>query len=316
MPRTSPRLPIAILLLASAILGLGACTTQRAGTPGASVTAGTLPVLPHAPLIDLMDQLLAPVLRRQPHIVLLGEQHDAPQHHQLEQAAVASLVRQGRLGALALEMAERGRSTTGLPPGASEEQVQRALGWNEAAWPWAHYGPGVMQAVRESIPVLGANLPRHQQRDAMKNIALDGLLSAESLQKQEQSIIDGHCGLLAVTHIRPMTRIQIARDQAMAQTLAEAARRQAPSFEQGHLGRPLVLLLAGRAHVDRQLGIPRHVPADLAVGTIGMVGGLSAEQVQRLPAPGLDAVWPTEAAPAKDYCSEFSNSRPTPASPS
>ena len=69
-------------------------------------------------------------------VILLGEQHDAPDHQYLERAVVLELARRGRLAALAIEMAEQGHSTAGLPRGASEAAVQAALRWNDAGWPW------------------------------------------------------------------------------------------------------------------------------------------------------------------------------------
>jgi hypothetical protein len=50
-----------------------------------------------------------------------------------------------------------------------------------------------------------------------------------------------------------MTRIQIGRDQAMARTAAAAVR---PG--------QTVLLVAGNGHVQRDLGVPLHLPPDLA----------------------------------------------------
>ncbi|RYF38266.1 MAG: AbrB family transcriptional regulator [Comamonadaceae bacterium] len=59
--------------------------------------------------------------------LLLGEQHDAGTHPPLQERYVRELAGSGRLGAVALEMAERGTSTAGLPAAASEEQVRTAL---------------------------------------------------------------------------------------------------------------------------------------------------------------------------------------------
>ena len=42
-----------------------------------------------------------------PDVLLLGEQHDAPEHQQLHQQFVQRLATQGNLAALALEMAEQ-----------------------------------------------------------------------------------------------------------------------------------------------------------------------------------------------------------------
>src|ERR1700712_5299868 len=70
--------------------------------------------------------------------LLLGEQHDASAQPRLQQRWVDALARGGHLGALTLEMADRGHTTAGLPSSASEEQVRQALDWNRpgSGWPW------------------------------------------------------------------------------------------------------------------------------------------------------------------------------------
>lgn len=186
--------------------------------------------------------------------VLLGEQHDADSHRDLQEQWVATLARRGALGALLLEMAERGHSTRGLQASASEREVKTALAWNEEAWPWDRYRPAIMAAVRAGVPVLGANLPRAQQAGAMRDTALDQLLPGPALKAQQQAIRLGHCQLLPETQIGPMTRIQIARDRAMASTVAGAVQ---PG--------KTVLLLAGAGHVHADLGVPQHLPATVSV---------------------------------------------------
>jgi len=96
--------------------------------------------------------------------LLLGEQHDAAEHQQLERRVVDWLAGRGELVALAIEMAEQGRNTVGLPRNAGEAEVRAALAWTDKGWPWANYGPMVMAAVRAGVPVLGANLPRADAR--------------------------------------------------------------------------------------------------------------------------------------------------------
>ncbi|MGV3569650.1 MAG: ChaN family lipoprotein [Ramlibacter sp.] len=186
--------------------------------------------------------------------LLLGEQHDAESHPRLHQQHVAGLARRGALGAVALEMAEAGASTAGLPPGASEEQVRQALRWNTQAWPWERYGPAVMEAVAAGVPVLGANLPRERMRAAMADATLDDLLPGPALQAQQQAIRLGHCGLLPESQIRPMTRIQVARDREMARTI-----------QQSLAAGKTVVLLAGAGHVAPDLGVPLHLPATVRV---------------------------------------------------
>ena len=220
-------------------------------------------------------------------ILLLGEQHDAPDHQRLQRAVVLALVERGQLAALALEMAEQGTSTAGLPPDSGEDPVRSALKWNDDGWPWTNYGPVVMAAVRAGVPVLGANLPRTRMRDAMKNEAWDGHLKPGELQTQRSNIREGHCNLLPENQIAPMTRIQLARDAAMAKTVM-AARQPGKT----------VLLIAGGGHVDRALGVPTHLPEN----TSSKVVLALANYAQAATNSGADAVWQTAALPPRDYC--------------
>ncbi len=218
------------------------------------------------------------VEREEAPALLLGEQHDAPLHQQEHARAVGDLAARGRLAGLALEMAEQGAGTTNLPPSATEAAVRTALRWDEAGWPWAPYAPAVMAAVRAGVPVAGANLPRAKMRAAMADASLDGLLPAEALARQREAMRDGHCGLLPESQLGPMARIQVARDRAMAQTVAALAQQAAPGQR--------VVLLAGAAHVDAGLGVPRHLPATLGFQT---------------------QAWPAQP-PKRDYCEDLRRS--------
>ena len=233
---------------------------------------------PDAPVAQRIEALLPA------DVLLLGEQHDAPEHQALQRESVEALAARGQLAALAMEMAESGRSTARLPASAGEAQVRAALGWNDKAWPWLSYGPVVMSAVRAGVPVLGANLPRARMKDAMTDVSLDVQLNEKALAAQRTAVRDGHCGLLPEAQIEPMTRIQIARDREMAHTAAQAV---AP-------GRT-VLLVVGSAHADKALGVPQHLPVELRVRSVGLVAGDASRA-------GHDGVWRTPALPAKDYC--------------
>lgn len=206
-------------------------------------------------------------------ILLLGEQHDEPDHHKLEREMVSALAGRGVLTALALEMADRGASTAGLAPDASEDDVRRALRWDNEGWPWADYAPAVMAAVAYGVPVVGANLPRPQLRPAMADSTLDALLRGPAIKAQQQAIREGHCGQLPESQIAPMTRVQIARDRSMAATLAALV---APG--------KTVLLIAGGGHVDPDVGVPQHLPPGLASKSV---------------------LLPPPLTPRRDYCEDM-----------
>lgn len=232
-------------------------------------------------------------------VLLLGELHDDPDHQRWHRETVETLAQRGRLAALALEMAERGASTAGLPADAGEAAVREALRWDDQAWPWAAYRPAVMAAARAGVPVLGANLPAAQMREAMADIRLDGQLPGPALKAQQQLIRSGHCELLPESQISPMTRIQVARDISMARTITQAA-----------LPGKTVVLLAGSGHVNRELGVPQHLPDGMNIKAVLLRAGLPppmepGARAGTGKAPAFDVIWTTPAVPQKDYCAEL-----------
>lgn len=223
-------------------------------------------------------------------IVLLGEQHDAAAHQAWQQATVEQLAKQERLAALVIEMAPRTGSTASLARDASEDAVQQALQWQDAAWPWPRYRGVVMAAVRAGVPVLGGNLPRADMKQAMRNQNLDTHLPPEAWQRQLDAIREGHCGLLPDTQLPPMARIQLARDASMAE-VAKAAIRPGKT----------VVLVAGRGHVLRGVGIPTWLPESAAA----KVAVAQAGETSVAHESDVDWLQKTDALPAKDHCAEL-----------
>lgn len=237
---------------------------------------------------DLVAQRLDALLPAD--AILLGEQHDAAAHQQLQRSFVKALAQRGQLAALVLEMAESGTSTSALARDATEQQVQAALRWNDAGWPWDRYAPVVMAAVAHGVPVLGANLPRSAMRSSMLDNRLDKHLADSALERQREAIRVGHCDLLPSERLMPMLRIQLARDASMAHTVVQAVR---PG--------QTVLLVAGGGHVLRESGVPTHLPASLRVRTVLAVAGTSTAEE----ALASDLVWQTPALAPRDHCAEL-----------
>ncbi len=229
-------------------------------------------------------------------VILLGEQHDAPDHQRIHRDVITHLAERGALAAVAIEMADQGSSTATLNANASEDQVRTALNWRQQAWNWSAYGPAIMTAVRAGVPVLGANLPRPAMGEAMRNPRFDMLLSGPALKAQQQLIRSGHCDLLPESQIQPMTRVQLARDVAMAQTLASAV-----------VPGKTVLLLAGSGHADRALGVPQHLPQSLKSKSVLLLADRAQPATEKV--ASFDTVWATLPAPVKDYCAEFKAQR-------
>ena len=276
---SSPLRAATLLLLASLMLA-GGC----AGRPEAPII--------ELPSADMSSDFKARLDASLPtDVLLVGEQHDAAEHHKIEAQIVSELAGRGLLAALALEMVDVGLSTAQLKPSSSDEQARRALKWDDPGWPWAFYGPVVMTAVRAGVPVLGANLPRGEMMASMGDRKLDMRLPGPALKAQQQAIRLGHCNQLPETQITPMTRIQIAKDITMAGAIQQAA-----------LPGKVVVLLAGNGHVDRALGVPQHLPADVKLNVIRLQAGPAEANP---PVDPLDSVWRTAALPETDYCADL-----------
>ena len=234
-----------------------------------------------------------------------GEQHDQPDHQRQTEEAVRSLAAQGRLAALVIEMADAGRDTRGLPRGADAARVREALAWN--GWDWAVYEGVVMAAVQAGVPVLGGNLPRAANREAMGDPTLDARIDDGARAKLRQAVDDGHCGMLPASQLPGMVRIQVARDASMARVVAEAVRAAGPGQQ--------VLLLTGGQHAARDRGVPLHLQRQEGLRAdevqVRIYAAAGSSSAHALPA---DELRPAATVPRPDACVELRErmSRPAP----
>jgi hypothetical protein len=114
---------------------LGTPLKQGSRTVSAALAALVLSACSHGPLHGQahgqahdqadgqarLDRTLAQLLPTQ--VLMLGEQHDAPEHQAIHQRTVSTLAARGQLAAVVLEMTSGG-STAGLTATASEAQAQ------------------------------------------------------------------------------------------------------------------------------------------------------------------------------------------------
>ena len=265
-----------------------------AGCASPGLNAGSTPPTAALGPATPQPQGPAPNSWRAVDVLLLGEQHDATAHQQKELQVVQQLASESRLAALALEMAEEGTTTIALARNADEADVQKALQWSDAAWPWRKYGPVVMAAVRAGVPVVGANLPKSLVRTAMVDVSLDAQLGANELVALQQAVRAGHCNLVPEPQIVPMTRVQIARDRAMGHRVAESV-----------VPGKVVVLVAGAGHIHKQIGVPQHVPVATRVQSLLLLAGDTPPSGA---AEAYDTIWRTPAVtpvlPAIDRCAE------------
>ncbi|MCW7539985.1 ChaN family lipoprotein [Aquabacterium sp. A7-Y] len=252
-------------------------------------------------LAALVALWLWPVLATAQSAWLFGERHDHADHQRQTADEIARLAKQGHLHAVVIEMAGQGASTVALPPDASEAQVQAALAWNDKAWPWSRYRDVVMNAVRAGRPVFGGNLSRPQLREAMRQGRWDDTVPAANQRRLTEAVRDGHCGLLPEAQLPGMVRMQLARDDALARAVRQAA--------EGAGRDAVVVLLAGSAHASRELGVPLHLQKlapRLPLRTIAFSSSHSPAAAE----PGFDDWRPAPHEPPADHCAALRGAWP------
>ena len=229
--------------------------------------------------------------------VLVGEQHDNPDHHALQLWLSRELAAQRPQGSLLLEMLNPDQQ-------ARVEQVQvaaragrmpvdtiAALAW-QPGWDWGLYGALVQYQLRQPYPLLAANLDRaeimqiYQARPTLQGTASTAPAVQEKLQAD---IRESHCGLLPDSQIPAMLAVQQQRDRRMAERLLAAPQP--------------AMLLAGAFHVRKDLGVPLHL-ADLGAGEGNLVLIL-AEVCKQPAANSADYVWYTAANTLEDHCAKL-----------
>ena len=240
-------------------------------------------------------------------IVLLGEVHDNPVQHRLRLEVLRRAFEAGWRPAIAMEQFDRehqvdieqARMERPLDADYLIEKAATQHGKSISGWNWEYYRPYVALALQYGVPLLAANLSRHDAQkivelgySAVFDDSLEHQLGLDrqrpALQAAQENEVDvGHCHALPKELLPAMARTQLARDAVMAGVLREH-------------GAQGVVLLAGDGHARRDIGVPTWFdPTMLArVFAVGFLErGDSAP-----PASAFDAVVIREGAPRPDPC--------------
>lgn len=235
--------------------------------------------------------------------VLLGELHDNPLHHEVRGRLILDLagLRPGlKVVAEHLEL--------GKPVESGSELLARltAAGFDAKGWRWPLHETLFAPPLEVGVPLLGGNIPRDEARrivregsaalrPALAALMQDHPLSPEARKALEESLIQGHCGQMPERLKGPMVLAQEAKDAAMASGLLGA-------------GVPAVLV-AGNGHVRKDYGVPRLLPGNARVISVGFLEEGSTEAGEVLTAH-YDYLWVLPAAMRNDPCLEMRLSVP------
>jgi uncharacterized iron-regulated protein len=250
--------------------------------------------------------------------VLLGEQHDNPDHHRMQAKAIRALVTAGRKPSVLLEMLEPDDDALveryRADPRATAGGLGPVLAWEKRGWPaWSEYVPVVEVAFDAGLPTLSANLPRsvvhgiaHEGIAALPTgevirLGLETPLPPALEASLEEELRSSHCGQLQESMVGPMALAQRARDGQMALRMLAS-------------GAPVVLI-AGAGHVRVDRGVPmrlRDAKPTVRVVSVAFVEvdtrrGSPDDYASRFGATTLpfDFVWFTPRASDEDPCARF-----------
>ena len=229
-----------------------------------------------------------------PSRLIVGEQHDNRDHHELQLWLLQSLGQRRPQGSLLLEMLtpdQQPRVDDVRHASTPPADLPGALTW-QSGWDWNLYGPIVRFALTQPYPLLAANLDTPEVRAVYANPpTLSGSRSNAASVKDEllKQVSDSHCGLLPTSQMPAMLAVQQQRDRRMAERLLAAP---TPS-----------LLFAGAYHARKDVGVPIHV-LDLGEPRAPAVLML-AEQGSEVTPAMADYVWYTPATPPQDYCAQM-----------
>lgn len=235
-------------------------------------------------------------------IVLLGEVHDNPAHHETQASAVAAITPSALVfEMLTPEQAEIANKMERDDPVAMAE----ALDWTHSSWPdFALYYP--ILAAAPQAPIFGAAIARADLMHAMELGAAEvfgdgaeryGLGPLPAVQQKEREAFQllAHCNALPEEMLGGMVAAQRLRDASFSATALDALEQT---------GGPVVVI-TGNGHARLDWGMPVYLAAaapDVRVMSVGQFEAPFEEAVEDI----MHDVWlVSEAAEREDPCAVF-----------
>jgi uncharacterized iron-regulated protein len=270
-----------------------------------------------------------PALRKEPgqapYIILLGEVHDNPAHHQLRAWMIENTARTfpewrpaivfEQISADQKAALEKFNALMQAGDGsANADELLRLLDWDKSGWPPARiYKPLFAAAIAAKLSFYAGD----PSPERVRSVAKEGLslISAEErarlrLDKElpeplrdalGNELVDGHCGTLPAEAADGMAAAQRYRDAYLADSALAAAEKHGS-----------VILVAGNGHVRTDRGVPWYIRERAPQARMATVMILEVEPRKNDPAdyvphdpdghPAVDALIFTPAAERADPC--------------
>lgn len=276
------------------------CFTEAVGTAGLALTL-LLGAPATAGEISAADIVALPPVG----VVILGEVHDNPIHHQNQAAALRAL----KPKAVVFEMLSPEQAAIVNDSALKGADLAAAIDWADSGWPdFALYEP--VFAALGTARVHGMAVPQDEVRRAMgagaaavfgpdaARFGLSAPLSDEDRALLEQEQREAHCDALPAEMLPGMVEAQRLRDGAFARAVLAAYDAD---------GGP-VAVITGNGHARDDWGIPRALrlaAPELAVLSLGQIEAGSDVAGARY------SVWlTTPAVERDDPCAVFRHDAP------
>ncbi len=192
--------------------------------------------------------------------LLLGENHNNPDHHILQAKMLETVVKADRKPDMVFEMIPRSLSAEAnsynLKNDPELEGFAKRLAWEKRGWySWDIYKPIGLVVAQNQLRVVAGNFDRKLVRSLYKSktalseeehkrFALNESFPPHLQVSLNQELIASHCGMIGETALPAMTRIQRAKDGLMADAMISS------SLNSG------TVLIAGNGHIRKDRGVP------------------------------------------------------------
>lgn len=267
------------------------------------------------------DSFVRALIARDYDLLILGEMHDNPTHHQLQAWLVETLNQLrprtelqptslfGGVQGLAFEMMPEGLEREinaarpwrpGIPrPGKvalANHRIAEILDWRNSGWPdWAHYAP-ILAAAPQAY-IAGGEVPRDSLMSQAKagaesapqaaRFGLDRPLDAREQELREALQIKAHCDAIPAAAASSMVAAQRIRDASLTAALLRAEDK----------GNGFSVLITGNGHGRTDWAVPRMARRAAPSMTVISVAMIEAAPGARISPSDLAARFDAAQAP-------------------
>lgn len=195
-------------------------------------------------------------------VLLLGETHDNPLHHEIQQKLLKALIESGARPALMMEQLDA-VSQPALDKalaGSNRDEVLNSVTKLIKFSDWKAYQPFLSIAVDNKLPVIAANVSNQQLQpvvwrgfaaydaDDLKRLAIEEVWNERRQKYLVKNMGGAHCGKLKDELRDGLTRSQRLRDALMVDSAVSSVGRG-------------VVAIVGSSHARRDIGLPLYFAA-------------------------------------------------------